>query len=183
MKKKVFSGIILFSFVICNMALADENPGFVKNLWRKFLNRGRTAEEKAAPVAAKPAPAIRDQKPLEDLSEEELKERITMMIESTPEAADFVQEADLTIGENGEIAGIQGLDKETLMRLYSRVARERTRIQTERIQAQLQAIQAAQRAAQAAAQQPPRIPQPPPQPPSIPKPPPVPPKPPDIPRR
>jgi len=139
-----------------------------------------------------------DESPIKDASAEDIRERITHILGVMPQAANLIKELTLATDEEGKVVGIEyevdGIfrpleeisDKDTLIKLYSRVNNERARIQTERIQKQ---VQAAARAAQNIPRPPqiytpPTIPMPPPPPPRVHQPPPMPPsQPPSPPRR
>ena len=132
--------------------------------------------------------------PLEELSKEEITERIRHMLEVTPEAVGFIQRLKVASDENGNVKSIEyetggvyknidTLDKKTLIKIHNRINNERTRIQTERIQRQLQAARAGQNIPkQHQVHIPPSIPKPPAPPPAPPKVPTPPPAPPQIPR-
>jgi len=197
MKKPITVFFAIFSIIIflnaSSAAAQDEKVGFVKRAWRKIINRGNTLAEKAAeakPPESKQAP---QRSPLEELSEEELRVRINDMLEAYPEAAEYIPGLKITYSEegtveniefeiNGALQALSDMDKEALVQLHHRVARERTRMQTERIQRQLEMIRAAQNISkiQQIQQQPPKPPVLPPQPPKIPTPPP---RPPSLPRK
>lgn len=148
------------------------------------------------PERDKPQPAP-EEIPFEEASAEDIRERITYMLGVTPQAANFIPELEIAMDEDGKVTKIEYevddtfkpleeiSDKETLIKIHSRINNERTRMQSERIQNQLQA---AARAAQNIPRPPqihtpPTIPKPPPTPPQAHRPPPLPPSPPPSPPR
>ena len=90
-----------------------------------------------------------------ELTEDEIIERITVIIESIPETVTYIPELKVTLGEGRDIVQLEyetedisrdiaELDKETLLKIYSRLNNERMRIQAERLRRQLESIKAAQ---------------------------------------
>jgi len=92
-----------------------------------------------------------------EFTEDDIIERITIIVESIPETVSYIPELKTTFGEDRKILqleyeiegifkNITELDKETLLKIYSRLNNERTRLQTERLMRQLESIRAAQEA-------------------------------------
>ncbi|MBL7158388.1 MAG: hypothetical protein ISS91_02650 [Candidatus Omnitrophica bacterium] len=196
MKNNVIKILATFSIIIImstTMVEAQEKVGFWKRAWRKMIHKSDKMQEKVSGETkaktienAKPARLAR-QSPLEELSEEELRGRIRDMIIAYPEAASFIPGLKIAYDKEGAIEHIEletagerkslnDMDKEALLSVHKRVARERTRLQMERIQRQLNAVRAVQNIPKPPPQ-PPKLPTLPPQPPKIPTPPPRPPSP------
>ncbi|MGB2705720.1 MAG: hypothetical protein WBC74_02550 [Candidatus Omnitrophota bacterium] len=160
---KIFATLLLVAFLLVTASCAEE--------------KGSTKPKKS---------------PWDEITKDEICERIKHMLEISPEAADFIPKLKIATDKEGNITeikynidgifkDIKELDKETLIKIHNRINIERTRIQTERIQRQMEAIRASQNV-----QRPPRVytppavPKPhtpPPQPPKVPSPPPTPPAP------
>lgn len=195
--RKYFRILILYLAMVFLFSTAsfseEKKEGAIKGLWNKALNVVRHPIQELIPIPQRkaaletePAPDEKKRSPWEDMTEEEIRERIKNMIEISPEVVNFIPGLKVTFDEDGEILKItyeveglakdlKELDKEALIRLHNRLNSERVRIQTERIQRQLDASRAAQRVH--------RTPQPPPTPPRIHRPPPTPTTPPAPPRR
>jgi len=184
MKKHMLKLFVLLAMisVACTTTLfAEENPGFAKRMWRKFINRNnQTQEVKKTPVS---------KEPVKELSNEEMIERMKNMIEVYPEIKESVPGLKIAYGKEDAVEGVElvvdgeskqlsELDDDTLKKLYSRIANERTRLYAERIQKQLETVRRAQGALKLPPQssQPPRLPQLPPAPPKVFSPPPRPPQ-------
>ncbi len=205
---KILSVILLlmfFSVTECSFAKTEE-VGFVKSSWRKLLGVFRQEEpkkdvkpesrpaEKTEPKA-EPKPAAKKH-PLQEMTKEEIIERIKHMLEISPQALDFIPELKVDIDTEGNVTAIRykaegifkdvgELDKKTLIKIHNRINNERVRIQTERIQRQLEAARAGQNIPKPSPQvyvppkppqQPPGTQKQPPAPPKIPAPPPRPPR-------
>jgi len=197
-KKSLINCVLIFFvglFFLTQTSFAEEKAGFVKTLWQKTFSVLKNPVKEVTPppkttkkidlkqkTESKPNIDKKTKRPsLEEMSERELRERITHMIETMPEALDFIPALKVTFDKEGNASRVQydaqgawrdleTLDKETLIKIYSRLNSERTRLQTERIQRQLESVRAAQNIS--------RLPQPltPPNVPKIPKSPPVPPR-------
>lgn len=160
------------TFVLSQPSFAEENVGAVKGAWRNILNTLKKTGAAKTPELPHPVtprassgPKIHlgsEEKvplksPFDSLARAEIIERIEYMLEITPEAAYAIPELELGVDKEGNVTKIKYnvdgmfkdiklLDKDTLGRIHSRVANERTRIQSERIQSQLEAARAAQTA-------------------------------------
>ena len=159
---------------------------------------GCAAKEEAAPVVEEPAEEVvveevllaseekKDEEekvsPWENMTEEDIIERIIPMLETMPEVLSYIPEFKATRDEDGKITEltyvidgiptlIEEINKETLVTIHNRVSMERTRIQTERIQRQLSSTRAATQniPKQPQIYTPPTIPRPPALPPTPPK--------------
>ena len=170
----------------------EKKEGVVKGLWNKTLNVVKhpiqeltsIPQGKPAPETP-PAPDEKKKSPWDDMTEEEIRERVKNMVQVSPEAVNFIPELKIAFDKDGQIAKItyevegvakdvKELDKNTLIKLHNRINIERVRIQTERIQRQLNATRASRQIPRPPPQ-PPKIPRPPQQPPKIHRPPPAPP--------
>ena len=89
--------------------------------------------------------------PLEEWTAEELYEGITGILEIHEEILEYVAELKAVFSEDGEITSlaykigevfkdIKELDKETLLKIYHRIASERIRVMTEKRARQLEVI-------------------------------------------
>ena len=175
----------------------EKKEGAVKGLRNKALNAVKRPMQEPAPIPQRkgapetePAPDEKKKSPWEDMTEEEIRERVRNMVQGSPEVVNFIPELKVAFDKDGQIVKItyevegvtkdvKELDKDTLIKLHNRINIERVRIQTERIQRQLDQARAAQRAQQIPKPPPvpPRVPAPaPPQPPKIHRPPPAPPR-------
>ncbi len=193
MKRNFGILILLFlaiSFLSAQGSFAqEEKKGFVKVVWNKILNIIKHPIKEIIPgppvkPEPKPEPALGEKGSASSaLSEKELRERIKVSLEASPEAADFMPELKVTTDKDGNITeirynvsgvfmGIETLDKETLVKMYNRINIERVKMRTERIQKQLEVIRSSRNV-----QAPPRIymppasVKPPPEPPKVPSPP------------
>ena len=178
MKKNLIKYFLIFCvglFFLTQASFAEEKPGVLKTLWQKTLSTFRNPVKELTPLPkmlkesnpkpkddplqnaeSKPSIDKRTKRPpLAEISEKELRERITYMIGTMPAVLDFIPELKATTDEEGNASDvrykIQGvwqdlgtLDKETLIKIHSRLSSERTRLQTERIQRQLESVRAAQ---------------------------------------
>ncbi|MFH0763434.1 MAG: hypothetical protein V1927_00315 [Candidatus Omnitrophota bacterium] len=133
-----------------------------------------------------------------EVTKEELLSHMKGLLDHEEGALNFIPELKkVKIGEDNfytyQGVKLEDIDKEKLMKIFSRIQGEIGRIRTERLNKQLESINQAARASMAAQQaargsrvaippkpptviQPPRVPQPPPAQPQIPKPPPAPPR-------
>ena len=194
-RKIVF--VFILTFLYTQLVFAQAGEGNSQTIWGRILGvfKKPVAQEKASPKStiASEKPKTSDRKPgiarpkVEDLSPDEIRDRIKSMVESSPEALDYIPELKASFNEDetvnamsykkdGISVNMEELDKETLIKVYSRVNRERTRLNAERIQRQLESIRAAQNINRIYA--PPPVPTPPPSapptPPRVQKPPQVP---------
>lgn len=160
---KIFLFFLLATtFLLTSFSFAEEKKGAVKSIWEKAsgIFKKPSKESKAQPKF----PSETKKSPMEELTNEQIIERIEYMLVVFPEIYDFIPEL--------KDEDLKELNKARLIKLHNRVANERTRLQTQRIQRQLETV----RASQNVPRQPPRIYAPP----TVPKPPTPPPSPPRV---
>lgn len=185
MKKIVF--LCILTFLYTQLVFAQTEKGDSQTMWRKILGvfKKPIAQEEipAKSTIASEKSKISDRKPqiirpkVEDMSPDEIRDRIKTVVESSQEALDYIPELKasfnkdetvnvLSYKRDGIFVSIEELDKETLVKIYVRVNRERTRLNAERIQRQLESVRAAQNISRI--QTPPTAPSTPPSPPPAP---------------
>jgi len=161
-KRLVFFTLALFIVftLLDSVSFAEEDVGFVKKSWRKFLESFKQpGEEAPAPERGvkEKAPGVGVKKsdrtppgmsPLTWVSKEEIKGRIINILDIDPEVLDYIPELrakfddefnliELEYNLDGMYVDIGVLEKKELINIHNRINNERLRLQTERIQRQV----------------------------------------------
>lgn len=203
MRKSVLITILLITlsvFMVSDL-FAQQEENFMRRMFKRLFRRGEVSapekevlkevsEGEVLPVeeveaeVEDAAEAIEEPgKSLEEMTVEELAERLTDMLTYHPDVLSFIPELKAQKDEKGSIfytytprggitKGLEKLDKDTLIKLFSRVSNEVNRLNIERIMRQLEQIRQAQQVSTVAPQSsqvitPPKAPSLPPQPPKV----------------
>lgn len=184
MLKRVIIAAAIFAFILSSsLSFAEVVPA---------------ATEKAKPTVPKDKEAVKQ--PKKEIKKEELVIYMKGLLDHEEDVISFIPELKkVKIGEDNfytyQGVKLEDIDKEKLMKIFSRIQGEVARIRAERLNKQMESINQAQRASMAAQQaartsqvtippkpptviQPPQVPQQPPAQPQIPRPPAQPPAPP-----
>jgi len=159
--KKIFiiliSTFIISSFLFIATSFAsDEEAGAVRSGWRKLLGTFKETKETEIPTVpitkpkTEPGPVTEeDDFVVKEMTDEDIYESIKTILEAEEEILDYVPQLKATFNEDGAIVKIEysidgvfrdikELDKNTLMRINSRVGSERIRIINQRREDQLE---------------------------------------------
>lgn len=157
----------------------------IKNAYNNFRNRQQQKSQVVKNEVSEEPPILKVQPETKEATKEEMLAELKEDLAYNDEVFDAVPELKAGTGQNGNVvytynnAVLDGLSKEDLAKLYSRVRQALVKIRTERIQRQLETIRQAERLPKTvnSPQSPPRVPA---APPSVPK---APPSPPSVPNR
>ncbi|MFA5084775.1 MAG: hypothetical protein WC482_00215 [Candidatus Omnitrophota bacterium] len=157
----------------------------IKNAYNNFRNRQQQKSQVVKNEVSEEPPISKVQSETKEATKEEMLAELKEDLAYNDEVFDAVPELKAGTGQNGNVvytynnAVLDGLSKEDLAKLYSRVRQALVKIRTERIQRQLETIRQAERLPKTvnSPQSPPRVPA---APPSVPK---APPSPPSVPNR
>jgi hypothetical protein len=157
----------------------------IKNAYNNFRNRQQQKSQVVKNEVSEEPPISKVQSETKEATKEEMLAELKEDLAYNDEVFDAVPELKAGTGQNGNVVYtynntvLDGLSKEDLAKLYSRVRQALVKIRTERIQRQLETIRQAERLPKTvnSPQSPPRVPA---APPSVPK---APPSPPSVPNR